>query len=109
VGGIFSIVSQRHLPKLLSNHFLLMLDCGVGSRGSRYFKFGNMLMQLEGFVEQVKPWWGSRGSRYFKFGNMLMQLEGFVEQVKPWWGSYNYQGVPCYVLAQKMIALKFDL
>jgi hypothetical protein len=55
----FLDVSQRRLPRLLSDHFPLMLDCGVGSRGSRYFKFENMWLQSEGFVEQVKTWWGS--------------------------------------------------
>jgi hypothetical protein len=30
-------VTQRRLPRLLSDHFPLMLDCGVGSRGRRYF------------------------------------------------------------------------
>jgi hypothetical protein len=64
-------VSQRRLPRILSVHFSLMLDCGVGSRSSRYFKFENMWLKSEGFVEQVKTWWV----------------------------SYSYQGSPSYVLA----------
>jgi hypothetical protein len=35
-------VSQRRLPQLLSDHFLFMFDCGVGSRGRKYFKFKNV-------------------------------------------------------------------
>jgi hypothetical protein len=49
-----------------------------------------------------------RGSRYYKFENMWLKSEGFVEQVKTWWVSYSYQGTPSYVLAQKLKALKSD-
>jgi hypothetical protein len=38
----FPEVFQRCLPRLLSNHFPLMLDFSVGSRSGRYFKFENM-------------------------------------------------------------------
>jgi len=54
----------------LSVHFPLMLNCGVSS-------------------------W----SRYFKFENMWLKSEGFVDQVKTWWKSYNFQGFPSFVLA----------
>lgn len=46
----------KKLPKILSDHFPLMLDCGVSGTGSRYFMFENMWLNYEGFVEQVKPW-----------------------------------------------------
>jgi hypothetical protein len=49
------------------------------------------------------------GSRYFKFENMWLKSEGFVEQVKTWWMSYSFQGSPSYVLACKLKALKSDL
>jgi hypothetical protein len=52
----FSDATQRRLPQLLSNHFPLMLDCGVGCRASRSFKFENMWLQSEGFVQKVKMW-----------------------------------------------------
>jgi hypothetical protein len=74
-------VTQRRLPRLLSDHFPLMLDCGA-PRG---------------------------GSRYFKFENMWLKSEGFVEQVKTWWLSYNFHGLPSYILASKLKALKADL
>ena len=40
---------------------------------------------------------------------MWLQSKGFVEQIKTWWGCYIYQGVPSYVLAPKLKALKSDL
>jgi hypothetical protein len=74
-------VSQRRLPRILSDHYPLLLDCGVGRRG--------------------------RGS--FKFENMWLQAEGFMEQVKRWWGSYMYEGTPSFVFASKLKALKTDI
>jgi hypothetical protein len=35
-------VAQRRLPRLLSNHFPLLLVCGTSRGGSKYFKFENM-------------------------------------------------------------------
>jgi hypothetical protein len=49
------------------------------------------------------------GSRYFKFENMCLASVGFVEQVKTWWLSYNFHGLPSYILAYKLKALKVDL
>jgi hypothetical protein len=77
----FPEVSQRRLTRLLSDHFPLLLDCGT-TRG------GNM---------------------HFKFENMWLKYEGFVEQVKKWWMSYEFSGLPSFILANKLKALKSDL
>jgi hypothetical protein len=53
----FLDVVQGRLHRLLSDHFMLILDCGVPSRRSPYFKFENMWLKSEGFVDQVKTWW----------------------------------------------------
>jgi hypothetical protein len=74
-------VSQRRLTRLLSDYFPLLLDCGT-TRG---------------------------GNRYFKFENMWLKYEGFVEQVKKWWMSYDFSGLPSFILANKLKALKCDL
>jgi predicted ATPase len=47
--------------------------------------------------------------RHFKFENMWLKSDGFVEQVQRWWESYDFQGLPSYVLAKKLKALKADL
>jgi hypothetical protein len=75
------IVTQRQLPRLLFDYFLLLLDFGVGSRGRRSFKFENMWLQAKGFVDQAKTWLR----------------------------SYIYEGTLSHVLAQKLKALKADL
>ena len=45
------MVAQRRLPRLLSGYFPLLLDCGALSGGSKYFKFENMWLKSEGFVD----------------------------------------------------------
>jgi len=50
-----------------------------------------------------------RGKRPFKFENMWLQEDGFMERVRLWWESYSFQGSPSFVLAQKLKALKVDL
>jgi hypothetical protein len=77
----FLEVTQRRLPRILSNHFPILLDCGMHREGSIYFKFENMCLKSEGFVEQVNLWWA----------------------------SYEFHGLPSYVLANKLKALKVDL
>jgi exonuclease III len=52
----FLDVVQRRLPRLLSDHFPLMLDCGVSTRSGGYFKFEKMWLKFEGFVDQVRLW-----------------------------------------------------
>jgi hypothetical protein len=49
----FPYVSQSRLPRLLSDHFPLMLDCGVQRERKGYFKFENMWLKSDGFVELV--------------------------------------------------------
>jgi hypothetical protein len=68
-------------PTLFSNHFLILLDCG----------------DFHG------------GSRPFKFENMWLKSEGFVDRVKQWWDSYLFQCSPGFILVNKLKALKADL
>jgi hypothetical protein len=42
----FPGLSQIRLPRLCSDHFLILLDCGDFHRGSRCFKFENMCWSL---------------------------------------------------------------
>lgn len=40
---------------------------------------------------------------------MWLKYEGFVEQVKKWWLSFEFLGLPSFILANKLKALKTDL
>jgi hypothetical protein len=77
----FANVAQRRLTRVMSDHFPIILECGVPNRVGGYFKFENMWLKFEGFVEQVNLWWQ----------------------------SYQFDGDPSYVLARKLKALKGDL
>jgi exonuclease III len=74
-------VMQKRLPRVCSDHFPLLLEC-EDSRG---------------------------GKKYFKFENMWLKYEGFVDKVKSWWDSYTYEGLPSFALANKLKSLKLDL
>jgi hypothetical protein len=50
----FMGLSQRRLCRLRSDHFPILLDCDDFHRGSRCFKFENMWLKSEGFVDMVK-------------------------------------------------------
>ena len=79
--GLFASSVQSTLPRTLSDHFPILLDCG----------------RIQG------------GKSSFKFENMWLQSEGFVERVSSWWGSYVFEGSPSFVFSQKLRALKHDL
>ncbi|XP_075674996.1 uncharacterized protein LOC142644224 [Castanea sativa] len=77
----FENVSQQVLPRVVSDHCPLLLEVGV-----------------------VRP-----GRSAFKFENMWLKDEGFVDRVKQWWDGYSFEGSPSFILAQKLKALKADL
>ncbi|XP_042972866.1 uncharacterized protein LOC122304675 [Carya illinoinensis] len=74
-------ICQKSLPRVCSDHFPILLDCG-GIHSGR---------------------------RYFKFENMWLTTDGFVEMVRNWWSAYQFTGTPCIILTSKLKALKQDL
>jgi hypothetical protein len=79
--GLFPKIQQKRLPRILSDHFPILLECGDFSRGRRPFRFENMWLKADGFKERVKEWWD----------------------------SYIFYGTPSYIMACKLKALKVDL
>ena len=77
----FLSVCQRHLSRLLSDHFPILLEGG----------------NLHG------------GKKPFRFENMWLKDEGFLERVSSWWETYLFQGTPSFSLANKLKMLKLDL
>ena len=51
----------------------------------------------------------ARGKNPFKFENMWLKMEGFVDRVQFWWDRHSFVGTPSFVLAKKLKALKEDI
>lgn len=74
----FKVVKQFALPRVISDHRPLLLECGD---------------------------WEAKPS-YFKFENMWLQAEGFMDKVEEWWLNYTIKGSPDFILTQKLKKLK---
>ena len=48
----FENVSQRVLPRVISDHYPLLLEVSVVRQGRSAFKFENMWLKDEGFVDK---------------------------------------------------------
>ena len=51
----------------------------------------------------------ARGKSPFRFENMWLKTEGFVDRVQSWWNRHSFVGTPSFVLAKKSKALKEDI
>ena len=51
----------------------------------------------------------ARGKSSFRFENMWLRSEGFVDRVHTWWNQRSCVGTPSFVLAKKLKALKEDI
>ncbi|XP_070026635.1 uncharacterized protein [Nicotiana sylvestris] len=77
----FKAVKQQILPRMISDQKPIMLESGD---------------------------WDANPS-YFKFKNIWLQSEGFMEKLKRWWQSYSFTGSADFILMQKLKTLKKDI
>ena len=81
----FPTVHQRRLSRLLSDYFLIVLEGGSFHRGRRPFRFENMWLKDEGFVERVRSWWDSyhlHGALSFVLANKLKLLKNDLKKME---------------------------
>lgn len=71
-------IKQISLPRPISDHKPLLLECGD---------------------------WDTTHS-YFKFVHMWLQQEGFINMINEWQQGYSVGGSPDYILSQKLKNLK---
>ncbi|WMV14273.1 hypothetical protein MTR67_007658 [Solanum verrucosum] len=80
-GDNFTHIKQSCLPKMASDHNPIILSYGGEEWKKSYFKF--------------EIWW--------------LEVEGFKDRVKEWWASFQVNGRPGYILAEKLKTLKVKL
>ena len=77
----FPNVIQWTLLRRVSDHFLILLGAGDMARGK-------------------SP---------FRFENMWLKMDGFVDRVDSWWIRHSFLVTPSYVFAKKLKVLKEDI
>ena len=51
----------------------------------------------------------ARGKSPFRFENIWLKMDGFVDRVDSWWNHHSFSGTPSYVFAKKLKVLKEDI
>ena len=64
---------------------------------------------LDHFPILLKVGGTARGKNPFRFVNMWLKMDGFVDRVDSWWNRHSFSVTLSYVFAKKLKALKEDI
>ena len=80
----FSGVLQSRLSRPISDHFPVLLKGGELRRGPSLFRFENMWLKVEGFIDLIRSWWRGievRGTASFR---LAAKMKGIKQKLKVW-------------------------
>ena len=80
----FSGVLQRRLPRPISDHFRLLLEGGGLRRGPSPFRFENMWLKVESFLDLIRNWWRGievRGTASYRLAAKMKEIK---QKLKVW-------------------------
>ena len=80
----FSVVLQRRLPRPISNHFPLLLEGGGLRRDHSPFRFENMWLKVEGFLDLIRNWWRGIEFRGTASYRLAAKMKGIKQKLKVW-------------------------
>uniref|UniRef100_M1D672 Uncharacterized protein n=1 Tax=Solanum tuberosum TaxID=4113 RepID=M1D672_SOLTU len=80
----FKNIKQSTLPRTVSDHSPVLLECGNWEHRQSYFKFENWWLKVDGFKEMVHGWWSGfvvEGCPDYRLSNKLKMLK---QKLKEW-------------------------
>jgi len=84
LGGALSRHVSKMLPRPISDHFPICLETTSLERSRTPFKFENMWLEFEGFLDLIKEWWGEVQVDGFASYIVATKLRFVKQKLKKW-------------------------